>query len=73
MNSGLKDWYTITDLAAQIGLSRKTVWAWIRAGKLKSQRYGAQHRINKDEWQRFLATCNCAVPRTNEESNNDDK
>ena len=59
-----QDWYTISDLAKQIAMSRKTVWAWVRDGKLKSIRYGSQHRITEAEWQRFLVTCNCPTENT---------
>ena len=52
------DWYTISTLAERIGMSRKTIWGWIRQGKLQSQRYGAQHRISECDWQQFLAQCN---------------
>jgi len=52
------DWLTITELAKLIGMSRKTVWAWVRDGKLRSVRYGSQHRISKLEWECFLAVCN---------------
>ncbi len=54
----IKDWYRISELGAQIGMSPKTVWRWIREGRLKSERYGSQHRIHECEWQRFLAECN---------------
>jgi excisionase family DNA binding protein len=54
----IKHWYTISQLADQIGMSRKTVWAWVRDGKVKSERYGAQHRISECDWQQFLADCN---------------
>ena len=53
-----KSWTTITDLAEQIGMSKKTVWSWIKARKLKSVRYGSQHRIYDDDWRRFLLACN---------------
>jgi excisionase family DNA binding protein len=53
-----KGWYTISDLATQISLSRKTIWAWVRDGKLRSARYGSQHRITEADWQRLLAACN---------------
>jgi len=36
--------YTISALEKRIGMSRKTVWAWVRDGKLKSSRYGTRHR-----------------------------
>jgi excisionase family DNA binding protein len=54
----IKSWYTISELADQIGMSRKTVWGWVRDKKLKSERYGAQHRISECTWQQFLADCN---------------
>ena len=53
-----KGWYTISELARHISMSRKTVWAWIRKGKLQSQRYGSQHRVTETNWQRYLADCN---------------
>ena len=58
MRQAKKNWETISELAERIGMSRKTVWGWIRDGKLKSERYGAQHRIQEREWQRYLETCN---------------
>lgn len=58
MNEAIKHWYTISELADRIGMSRKTVWAWVRDGKLKSDRYGSQHRISEGDWQQFLAECN---------------
>jgi excisionase family DNA binding protein len=56
--STITHWYTITQLANQIEMSRKTVWAWVRDGKLGSHRYGAQHRVYETDWQQFLARCN---------------
>jgi len=50
--------YTTTDLARQTGLSRKTIWRWVRDGKLNSMRYGARYRIQEADWQRFLTACN---------------
>ena len=58
MQDAIKHWHTISTLADQIGMSRKTVWAWVRDGKLRSERYGSQHRINECDWQKFLADCN---------------
>ena len=57
-DDAIKDWYTISELADQISMSRKTIWAWVRDGRLKSERYGAQHRISESDWERFLADCN---------------
>jgi excisionase family DNA binding protein len=58
MRQAGKDWQTISELALRIGMSRKTVWRWVRDGKLKSERCGAQHRICEQEWQRYLGACN---------------
>ena len=46
-----KGWYTIGELAKKIQLSNRTVWSWIRDGKLRSTRYGQQHRITELQWQ----------------------
>jgi len=54
----ITNWHTIPELAEQVSMSRKTIWAWVRDGKLKSERYGAQHRISECDWQQFLAECN---------------
>jgi hypothetical protein len=35
-----KGWYTIGELAKKIQVSDRTVWSWIRDGKLRSTRYG---------------------------------
>lgn len=50
--------YTIQELAEQNRISRKTVWSWIKDGKLKSTRLGTLHRISESDWLEFLATCN---------------
>ena len=46
-----KSWYTIGELAKKIQVSDRTVWSWIRDGKLRSTRYGQQHRITELQWQ----------------------
>jgi excisionase family DNA binding protein len=46
-----KGWYTIGELAKKIQVSDRTVWSWIRDGKLRSTRYGQQHRITELQWQ----------------------
>jgi len=58
MEQPLKDWYTISELADKIQMSRKTVWAWVKNGKLLSVRYGGQHRITEAAWLEFLTACN---------------
>ena len=51
MHEEEKGWYTIAELAKKIQLSDRTVWSWIRDGKLRSTRYGQQHRITELQWQ----------------------
>jgi len=51
MQEEQKGWYTIGELAKKIRLSDRTVWSWIRDGKLRSTRYGQQHRITEHQWQ----------------------
>jgi excisionase family DNA binding protein len=53
-----KDWYTIRELAQRNQMSSKTVWAWIRDGKLRSRRVGCPHRITIEDWDAFLSRCN---------------
>lgn len=53
-----KPYYTINELAVEINRSRKTIESWIKNGKLKSDRYGAQHRITKENWEEAHANFN---------------
>jgi excisionase family DNA binding protein len=50
----VQTWYTIPQLAKLVSLSRKTVWLFVAQGRLKSTRYGAQHRITEADWQQFM-------------------
>lgn len=58
-----KDYLTINELAEQIAVSRKTVWYWIKIGRLVSHRIGAQHRIQIRDWDRYQAECNVTPTR----------
>jgi excisionase family DNA binding protein len=51
-------WYSIPDLSAKINVCRKTIWHWVKTGKLKSTRIGARHRISEADWKQFLLNCN---------------
>jgi len=51
MQQNDKGWYTIGELAKKLELSDRTVWSWIRDEKLRSTRYGQQHRITERQWQ----------------------
>jgi excisionase family DNA binding protein len=50
--------YTIKQLAVAIQVSPKTVWKWVKGGKLKSTRYGRQHRISENNWQECFTAFN---------------
>ena len=58
MSAGEKGWYTIGELAKKIQVSDRTVWSWIRDGKLQSTRYGQQHRISEFQWQEYFNNFN---------------
>jgi excisionase family DNA binding protein len=47
-------WYTPKELSQRIDGSYKTIWTWIRDGKLRSTRYGSRHRISEADWQECL-------------------
>lgn len=50
--------YTIKQLAVAIQVSPKTVWKWVKGGKLKSTRYGRKHRISEDNWNECFSAFN---------------
>lgn len=51
--------HTIRELATATKLSRKTLWAWVRDGHLKSTRYGKRlHRITEKDWNDFIGRSN---------------
>jgi hypothetical protein len=50
--------YTIQMLADAIRRSPKTVWAWVKTGKLKTTRYGRIHFIAEADWLDCLARFN---------------
>ena len=52
------EYWTVPELATRAGVSKQTVWAWIRSGKLKSLRVGSQHRVAPEEWDKFIHQCN---------------
>jgi len=58
MHEDAKGWYTIAKLATKIELSDRTVWSWIRDGKLRSTQYGHQHRIAERQWQECFDNSN---------------
>lgn len=59
-------YYTTGELAAAVGVTRKTVWTWCRYGcpvrgiiiKLESEQWGKHYRISQEQWDAFHAAIN---------------
>jgi excisionase family DNA binding protein len=49
---------TVKQLCDENQLKKPTVHQWIKAGKLKTHRFGAMHRIYLTDWAQFLEDCN---------------
>jgi hypothetical protein len=49
-----RDWYTTPELVAEAQVTRAAIYQWLEKGWLVGYRMGAQHRIAKIEWQKFL-------------------
>ena len=49
----MEKFYDCKQVAAHYGVKIKTVWDWIRAGKLKAFRVGKQYRIPKEALAEF--------------------
>jgi len=45
----LQDHYSVKSLAKKYELNEKTLWKWIRAGRLKAHKIGGSVRIPKSE------------------------
>jgi excisionase family DNA binding protein len=48
--------FTIKQVAEQIGVSERTVSRWIASRELKSHKFGAAVRISEDDFRAFVAT-----------------
>jgi excisionase family DNA binding protein len=55
-NTRLPKFFSVRDLAAQIGVSTKTVGRWITQGDLRAHRLGRQIRIAEDDAVSFIAS-----------------
>jgi excisionase family DNA binding protein len=47
--------FTIKQIAAQLGVSERTVSRWIASRELKSHKFGAAVRISEDDFRAFVA------------------
>jgi len=48
-------YYTCQQIAEKFNVKRRTVWSWIRSGKLPAIRLGEQYRVSEEDLQRFIA------------------
>jgi len=49
-----EQYYSIEEVAQMLKVAYLTVYRWIQAGKLKSNKAGKQYRIKKLELERFM-------------------
>jgi len=49
-----KDFYTIKQIMETLQLSRLTIYRYIDSGKLKTYKFGREHRIKKEDFKLFL-------------------
>lgn len=48
------DYYTPEQLAEKLQLSVRTIWAYIRDGKLPASKMGRKYRISEEQLERFM-------------------
>lgn len=64
-SAGGSAYYTVQQAAAALGISRVTVWRWIRAGHLPAARLGHRTvRIRRDDVERLLVAIGPTGPRS---------
>jgi len=49
-----KDFYTIKQITEILQLSRLTIYRYIDNGKIKTYKFGKEHRIKKEDFESFL-------------------
>jgi excisionase family DNA binding protein len=63
--SDARDYYSISQAAALLGVSRVSIWRWIRAGRLPAARLGHRTtRIKRRDLERLLGEGRTAVARS---------
>jgi len=50
----IKEFYTIKEVMKSLQLSRITLYRYIYSGKLKTYKFGKEHRIKKEDLDAFL-------------------
>jgi putative molybdopterin biosynthesis protein len=51
-----EQYYSIEEVSKLLKVAYLTVYRWIQAGKLKSNKAGKQYRIKKSELDKFIKT-----------------
>lgn len=60
--AGIKSYYSIPEMAKMCGVSRSTLWGWVKSGYVKAVvTPGGHHRILQDEVDRIFAGKNSGV------------
>ncbi|MDD5511766.1 MAG: helix-turn-helix domain-containing protein, partial [Dehalococcoidales bacterium] len=60
----LEQHYTIPEVAEKLKLSPKTVYNWIKQGRLTAVTFGRKYRISESEIVRYLREQPSEVPNT---------
>lgn len=48
------DYYTPQQVAGKLQLTVRTIWGYIRAGKLPASKLGREYRISEEQLDRFM-------------------
>ncbi len=51
------DYYTIPELADISILVYRTIWNWIKSGKIKAVKVKGRLRVDKASWKKLLKSC----------------
>ncbi len=49
-----KQYFTVEDIAEQLGVSVDTVRNWIKQGKLDAYKVGRDYRISREQFEKFM-------------------
>ena len=49
-----KEWYSVKEVAKELGLTEETIRNYIRSGQLVAHEFGNTYRIHQDDLQHFL-------------------
>jgi len=61
------DYYSPEQLAEKLQLSVRTIWAYIRDGKLPATKLGRKYRISEEQLDRFMKSLEVNSMQDNQE------